>query len=235
MNFDITPNSVDELVFGDANSKTLLTSITSGAMPFPFGGKTAFMLYGVFGTGKTTAASIICDELEMALSGAQLNAQPHWTDCDGTDSFVSTLKIVEQQRQLVSFNKSGLHYFIFDEVDNLTALAQRKLKLFLNHKNVVCVFTTNYLHKVDEGVRDRCFLLNFNAGSYQLVLERVKSVLVANHLPLPDDQVLLQRISNTDGSWRDIWAAVASLVSSLQPSPPNRAARAVKSSHLRIV
>jgi DNA replication protein DnaC len=52
------PQTIDDIIFGNAESKLRIEDIVSGAEPLPYSGKSAILLYGVFGTGKTTLAKM---------------------------------------------------------------------------------------------------------------------------------------------------------------------------------
>jgi DNA polymerase III delta prime subunit len=113
---------------------------------------------------------------------------------------------------------SGYHYFIFDEVDNLTVGAQRALKSFLNQNDIVCVLTTNYLDKVDKGLLNRCVPLNFNSGSPHQVKLRVQHLLQQGGLAPLSDELIDDIIQKSDGSWRNIIPAAFRLAKK-QKSP----------------
>jgi len=208
------PQTFNDLVFADEESVQLLHAILNQQIAMPGYGKTGLLLYGVFGTGKTTAAGILCEEIEHALSGDTLGAQPHWVSCDNQKDITEVIKAAEAHRQHVSFNASRLHYYVFDEVDNLTALGQQKLKTFLNHTDIICVLTTNFVNNVDAGVRDRCYLIDCNAPSAKQMLPRIKQILRAHNLPVPSDRALVEKIEGTEGSWRDVLPAVLMLAQS---------------------
>lgn len=215
------PNSTADMVFADNISETLVRALIDQTLPFPIAGKSAMLLYGTFGSGKTTYASIFCRDFERQRSG-QEDIAIEFVSCDSTESITQILKRCEQIRERVSFSGSGLHYFVFDEVDNLTPEAQRRLKAFLNHNNIVCVLTTNYVHRVDDGVKSRCHVVNFNATQTASYLPRVKQIIRQNRLPMPSDAELLEKIENADGDWRDIVSHVMYLCNSMQPIPPKQ-------------
>ena len=50
------PQSVSEIIFSNVESRQLIVDIVSGAVPFPNAGTTGILLYGIYGTGKTTLA-----------------------------------------------------------------------------------------------------------------------------------------------------------------------------------
>lgn len=218
--YNTTPTLTTQIVFADSTSETLVKNIISGKMPFPLSGKSAVLLYGAFGTGKTTYARIFCNDFEAARVGTTEDAVIEYISCDSTESITQILTRCSKQRELVSFNRSGFHYFVFDEVDNLTAIAQRKLKAFLNYTNIVCVLTTNYVEKVDVGVRSRCFSINFNASDTANYLQRLKSIIRENKLPMPSDAALTQQIELAEGDWRDLVPFVLHMCTQMQTTPP---------------
>jgi len=216
------PQTTTDMVFADSVSATLINSLLNQTLPFPIAGKSAVLLYGTFGSGKTTYAEIFCKDIERLRGGSADDIVIEIVSCDSTESITQILKRCEGIRELVSFNRSGLHYFVFDEVDNLTDEAQRKLKAFLNYSNIVCVLTTNYVDKVDDGVKSRSHLVNFNATDTANYLPRVKQIIRQNGLPMPSDAELLEKIENADGDWRNIVPYVLYLCNSQQPTPPKR-------------
>lgn len=126
----------------------------------------------------------------------------------------------------ISLNKSGYHYFIFDEVDNLTDGAQKALKAFLNTPDIVCVLTTNYLEQIDKGLLNRCVKVNFNAAEPKAIRKRVQQVLRKDGLQLGNDEID-DIIRMSDGSWRDI-LPTATYLSSQAPKPPTSLLKIIK-------
>ena len=216
------PQTTADMVFADTVSETLVHSLLNQTLPFPIAGKSAVLLYGTFGSGKTTYAQIFCKDFEERRGGNREDVIVDFVSCDSTENITQILKRCESIRENVSFNSSGLHYFVFDEVDNLTNEAQRKLKAFLNYSGIVCVLTTNYVDKVDDGVKSRSHMVNFNATQSANYLHRVKQIIRQNKLPMPSDAELLEKIENADGDWRNIVPYVLYLCNSQQPTPPKQ-------------
>jgi DNA polymerase III delta prime subunit len=204
MQYITEPKSTREIVFANKMSQQFITSILNRNFPFPQTGKTALCFYGTYGTGKTTYAKLFCEDYEKAFTGKNDKPLVDIVQCDSTENITQIIKQCESRSSLVSFNQSNLHYFVFDEVDNLTKKAQRLLKLFLNRINVVCVLTTNYVYEVDNGLKDRCHLINFNAASSKDYLKRIKDIIRLNGLAMPTENQLLERIDVAEGSWRSI-------------------------------
>ncbi len=213
MNYITEPKTTSDMVFANEGIEDKLLDILCQNYPFPIkGGKNSLLLYGVPGTGKSTYAKVFINEFEATFGGADPVIEQ--VDCTKTQSISSILSncIAITNKAGTFFNRSGYHYFIFDEVDNLTVDGQRALKSFLNKSNIVCVLTTNLLHKIDEGLKSRCVPLNFNAAKDDDCIQRFKEVLTDNQLPMLPDDALKEIVKIHNGDWRDmiptlLWAA----------------------------
>ncbi len=219
--YNTDPKTTADMVFADETSETLINNILSQKLPFPLSGKTGLLFYGTFGTGKTTYANIFCNDFDAVVSGSSEQPFIEFVGCDSSEKINSIIKRCESIRSLMPTNLSPYHYFIFDEVDNLTKEGQRKLKSSLKRSNIVCVSTTNYLHEVDDGLRNRCHEINFNAAATADYLPRIKQVLMNNSLPLTNDAVLTTLIENAEGSWRDIIGSVLNASANMSPNKPS--------------
>lgn len=213
-----TPHTTADMVFANNTTANQINAILSGQYPFPANGKSALCLYGTYGTGKTTYAKIFCKEFEVAKSGVELAVGAHFVSCQKTEAINSVLARCESMTKRLSFNTSGYHYFIFDEVDNLTDGAQKALKAFINTTDIVCVLTTNYLDKIDKGLLNRCVNVNFNAAEPKAIRARVQQVLLKSGLQLGSDEID-DIIQKSDGSWRDILSTATYLAKPLSKSP----------------
>ena len=74
----------------------------------------------------------------------------------------------------------------------------------MNRENIVCVLTTNHLNRVDDGVRDRCYEIDFNAANANDYLPRLRQLIVQNNLTPLSDKFLLKLIQQSNGSWRKL-------------------------------
>ena len=202
MNYKIEPKTTADMVFSSASVKEKLCDIIFQTQPFPCSSRNSLLLYGTFGSGKTTYAKVFLNDFEQYFGGDE--ASIDLINCDNTEKISSIVKRCNSIADYRSFNASHLHYFIFDEIDNLKTDAQRALKSFMNRKNVVCVLTTNYLDKIDEGVKSRCELIDFNAAEPADYIWRMKRILVENQLPMLSDNVMMRIVKSANGDWRSI-------------------------------
>ncbi len=112
---------------------------------------------------------------------------------------------IQSSASFVSLNTSNLHYVILDEFDLLTSAAIASLKSIMNRKDVVFIFTTNNLDKIDKGVLNRSILLDLNAAPTPDWVERIHEIYQSNGLTELDSQAIAGIVSAARGSARTIF------------------------------
>jgi DNA polymerase III delta prime subunit len=178
------------------------------------------LLYGLYGTGKTTMAKLLPGVLETArttnclqsmLAGQvsdQVGPLYDYHACASGQNGTSVIQGIQNKTSFIPFNTSGLHYVILDEIDNLTDLAQASFKAIMNRSNVVFIMTTNHLDKVDLGIQNRSILIDMNLPPPQQWRPLLRRVFTDAGLAPPPDQVLDQTVIAGRGSARSIFSDV---------------------------
>jgi len=210
---DFLPKSLDECVISDVRSKDILASILNGSMPFPAFGKCGILLHGNYGTGKTTTARLLPELIESSHGG--FNAYYDFYPCAQGMNGASLIQTIEKRTSLISFNESGQHYSVLDEVDNLTDSAQASLKAIMDCLHGIFIMTTNDINKVDKGVVSRSHLIHMLTAQPSQWVPLVKRIIVSKGSKCPPDSSLIQVIASCNGSAREILNAAIEIGNSV--------------------
>jgi DNA polymerase III gamma/tau subunit len=160
------------------------------------------------GTGKSALAKILSDAMEMAKFGGP--AYPRYVRVHPGNNDAALMKSLHGQAMVMPF--ATYHYFVLDEVDELTKTAMSSLKSLMNMPNCVFVMTTNNFQDVEVGVRNRCHCIPFNAAPPDRWLPICRRVLSDAGVIGISDQTLLSVIATGNGSGRDILDAIITIV-----------------------
>lgn len=206
------PQTLNDIIFGNYESKCRIHDIVKGAEVLPSSGKSGILLYGVYGTGKTCTANMLPDAIEKGKTGNELGMPAEFIACqqgfNGAQVMDLISKILDKN---AIYNGSGLHYIIIDEVDLLTKLAQEGLKSAMNTKRAIFILTTNNISKLDKGMLDRCVLVEMNAARDIDLLPFANQIVSDLNAQIQEEELLLT-IKAANGSFRNLRHNVERLI-----------------------
>jgi DNA polymerase III delta prime subunit len=163
-------------------------------------------LHGRYGTGKTQLAKFLPSIMEQQrveqFDDETFNqiGVSFWS-CSASGGSETAKMAMPTSR---SFNQSGMHYIILDEVDNLRADAQRNMKSFITeYSHVVYIMTTNRLSKIDEGLRSRSYCISFENPDVKKWIDKCRTILLSNGVSY-DGTFVENLVKNSKGDARNI-------------------------------
>ena len=189
------PKQIADCILSDELKQTFEKVVTSGDLP-------NMLFSGTAGTGKTTVAKALCNQLNL-----------DWIIINGSeDGNIDTLRgKIKQFASTVSL-QGGVKVVILDEADYLNAQStQPALRGFIEEFSSNCRFilTCNFKNRIIEPLHSRCGVYEFNTSKkntavlMQQMFERACTILDSEGVEY-DKKDLLPIVSKHAPDWRRV-------------------------------
>ena len=180
------PQNIEDCILPDSIKSTFKEFIAAGDMP-------NLLLSGTAGTGKTTIAKALCNELgytSLVVNGS-------------LDRNIDTLRNeIASFASTVSFD-GGKKCIILDEADYLNPQSfQPALRGFIEtfSKNVRFILTCNFKDKIIEPIHSRTTLIDFRTGKKEMpeimgaLMKRILNILKEESVKVEDPKIVAELI-----------------------------------------
>jgi replication-associated recombination protein RarA len=196
------PTCFSELVFADPLVQKRL-ALYAERMAY-----NNIILYGPYGTAKTTTAELIVRERHkhVGLSAGYIERIP----LDQLSRNIERLENGIAVQQCVN-SADSQPYGLIDEIDQLKQSDQLRLRTALDSLGVgKVILTTNHLGKIDGGLKSRCDVIHLSQLSAGVLLSRAQAILAAENVTVDVHQ--LSRLLQTVSDLRDMMRVLEMLV-----------------------
>ncbi len=197
------PTSLNEVVFASENIESKLYRYIDSKPTKPL------LLYGPWGCGKTTIANLvpsaIVSEIEQ-FDILKIKADPKM-------DINRKIKSITEFISCVSPNSFGKRFVIIDEFDIFDKRFQETFKGIIDSygKHACFIFTTNYVDKVDRGIRSRSIELPIMPPAPEQWIDKFKAICIAERVSLLNDEQIVTLINGLDDG-RKVFEAIEDYV-----------------------
>ena len=176
------PMSLADYVYPNKDIKEVIEAYATGDITRPL------ILCGSNGTGKSLLASM----LPTAIEG--IEAEVNYVraeDLNSTKEVRKLFAVNKQYTKLFRPKNQRYNYHIIEEV-NFDAKATDAFKVVLDEYRGtdLTIITTNSVHKIDAGIRDRCEVVDVPACLPHVFLERAMHIIEAEGFTVDEEIVL---------------------------------------------
>lgn len=188
------PRKVEDCILPASIKETFSAIVKSGEIP-------NMLLVGGAGTGKTTVAMAMCDELDVdcLIINASMNGK------------IEELRTTILQFASTTSFSGGRKIVILDEADYLTAATQAALRNFMEEysKNCGFILTCNFPNKVIDPIHSRCTVVDFKIPKQERgelaasFWRRAKEILKQEEIEF-DPKVVAELVQRHLPDWRKV-------------------------------
>ncbi len=196
------PTKLCEVVYPDAHSLRIIQGYESAKQD------RNLLLHGGWGSGKTTLAKLIPPAFDINFPASLLTSNGYldvmFIAGGSTDRSNVGVKKIKDRTGNICLNGSDKFYVIIDEADMLSAQYQGALKSLMTERpHVLFILTTNYIDKIDLGIRSRCEKVHLDPAPAERWMDKARLILSQEKVIITD-QNLLALLEAYKGDNRDI-------------------------------
>lgn len=171
---DFRPDSLDEIVGIDAD---MIESMLNGPET------PNFLFHGEPGTGKTTTARAIANELTGGAGNMwEINA----SNDRGIETIRTKINRVARKDTGTQMTLSmGVPVILLDEADSMTPEAYQAIRSPMEDTAAVFILTANDLEPIHSAVRSRCMVMEFELTAED-ILQRMHDIIEDSDMDVPD-------------------------------------------------
>ncbi len=200
------PTKISDVVFPDPHIEEIIQGYEIGVSG------QSLLLHGAWGSGKSTLAKLIppAFEANYPTSTVVQNGYVDVMFIAGGSSARSNVgvKKIRNKTGLISINRSGKHFVILNEADLLSVPYQGALKALIDERPyAIFILTTNYIKKIDGGLRSRCDEVHLDPAPAERWMDRARFILNQEGAKI-SDQKLLALLKAYEGDNRKIIRAL---------------------------
>lgn len=199
-------------VIGQDLAVELLKSIAKSPERMP----KSLLLYGTWGTGKTTMArlfgkSLVCEKFqkegEICLKCPACRdfdkVSSHYLEFDS--SVVGNKQDVQDLKYVIDLVTDTFRVIVFDEVHVASSAAQNALLKQIEEGPIKTffLFCTTEIDKVIKTIQSRCLHIEFFKVQDSLIVERLKQIITHEKLEAVSEELLYKIALKADGHVRD--------------------------------
>ena len=200
------PAQFGDLVFQNDVARKKLADYVSGSR------RGNLLLYGPYGTGKSTTARVIA-QTSPEDKNARFSQDIDAVNCSRFKRDAAQKMTFEMIETSWQFSGQKYPYAVLDEFDLLSPGHEDTVRDLMdrNEDSAGFILTTNHLHRIDGAILSRCDVVELPQLAPNVLLAASQRILGSEGISI-SDRIVLQLASSSNGSWRALLRELEAVV-----------------------